>query len=105
GLPGCVGREQCAVIDGAATRIVARRPDGPPRVALFDLRADPRERRDLSAAQPARAAELERALQAFLERQRAARAAFLAPHANAAATARAPAQDALERLKSLGYLR
>jgi arylsulfatase A-like enzyme/Flp pilus assembly protein TadD len=63
-----------------------------PRPELYDLRADPHETRDLAAREPARAAELDAALQAHLARARPARPTL------------EPGEEARARLAALGYL-
>jgi arylsulfatase B len=58
-------REVMAVNDGRWKLIVRRRPDGRVERLLFDLAADPGERRDLAAARPRDVARLEKALAGF----------------------------------------
>ena len=66
-----------------------------PRPELFDLEADPHERRDLSAEQPATAARAQTALQEFLGRH--------ASSAAAEATYQA-SDETRRRLEALGYV-
>jgi arylsulfatase A-like enzyme len=60
---------------------------------LFDVARDPRERRDLAAEQPERAAELEERI-----------AAWRAQHTRVEAAPDAISQEDLERLRALGYV-
>jgi choline-sulfatase len=62
-----------------------------PRPELYDLSTDPQERTNLAAAEPARVAEMRRALQAAVE-------------APTPATSKAIDPEAAERLAALGYL-
>jgi arylsulfatase A-like enzyme/Flp pilus assembly protein TadD len=78
-----------AVRDGRWKYIQAPRPE------LYDLQADPGERRDLAAAEPARAEALRAGLARRLEAERAS--------APATGDAGVPA-DLLEKLGALGYL-
>ena len=104
-LPEFFEQEQFAVIDGRAKLVLRERgPNAAPTSELFDLARDPDERSDRSAHDFERTRALERALSDFRERQRLARAAFLRAHGDAR-TGAPPAQDLLERLKSLGYLK
>jgi arylsulfatase A-like enzyme len=60
---------------------------------LFDVARDPRERRDLAAEQPERAAELERRI-----------AEWRAQHTRAETAPEAISPEDLERLRALGYV-
>jgi hypothetical protein len=104
-LPQFFGREQLALIDGRSKLVVRQLEAGARSRQLFDLAADPGEDHDLGAQDPERVRRLERSLDEFLERQRAARAAFLRAHGDAAAPRSPPPQDLLERLRALGYLK
>jgi arylsulfatase A-like enzyme len=83
------------------------------RLELYDLAADPLERRDLANAEGERARRLEAALDRFLAEQARARARYVADHsgsegaldAEARAKSLLPADEVVRQLRSLGYLR
>jgi len=111
-LPDFFGREHYAASRGRYKLIATREPGMPGlALALFDVAADPGERSDVQADHPEALASLHAELLGFLEEQARSRARLLARSGVAAreaiANTRGAAlpQDALDRLKSLGYLK
>jgi arylsulfatase A-like enzyme len=95
------GPEQVAMVDHPWKLIVTETaPPGPPRMELFDLRADAAEREDLAARETGRVRRMSAELLAFLRRQQEARRALAA-----AGGAAAPSSEMLEQLRALGYAR
>jgi arylsulfatase A-like enzyme/Flp pilus assembly protein TadD len=73
-----------------------------PRPELYDLREDPGERRDLARERPAQAEAMRAALAKELERERRGRSR--GPESGGGGAARAPSDEAIERLGALGYV-
>lgn len=97
-----------AIIDFPWKLIVtAGGPGGEPRLELYDLQADPGERRNLAAASADRAGVLRAQLRQFLANQEDARRQFAARYGqpNASRPRRTVSPDVLEQLKGLGYVR
>ncbi|MFI5181228.1 MAG: sulfatase [Thermoanaerobaculia bacterium] len=106
--------ESRAVIDFPWKLIATDEPGGGRRLELYDLRTDSTEREDRARAEPESVTRLDGVLQDFLRGQAESRARFLVTHGDPQAQRgdgeakprlRLPSAEALDQLRSLGYLR
>ena len=97
--------ESYAVVDFPWKLITRERQGEPRRRELYRLDIDPTERDDRADDEPARAKQLEAALDAFLHEQTRARAHFLSTYDRGVIPPPAPARELVEQLRSLGYVR
>jgi choline-sulfatase len=96
--------ESQALVDVPWKLIVIGNP-GAPRYELYDLASDPHERDNRAATEPVRVRRLAQALTLVLRDQAIARARFVDDHGDLADRKRAATREALDELRSLGYVR
>jgi len=102
-----------AVVEGDWKLVVSEQEGrAEPRLELYDLAADPLERKDLSQKESRRVERLRAALREFLSRQREERLAFLLEHDSPANRIRilprergqAISPEVVDQLRTLGYI-